>query len=232
MPPAEDERSGPSRRGRGRSKDADGGLARVYGSDDQAALVELPAVRRSTPLARRGSGVGGSTEDVLIGSPMPNTVIASAEQATPEWLTGALSTSGALSAGKVIAVERHNGDGNWSTNARLRPRYSADAAGERPTSLFLKMVRTDLDDDESFSDSEVRYYTRDYVDVPDAPLVRCHDAAHSTADQAYHLLLDEDHRHPCRGDRPSTHRGVCARSGRRSRCDARPLVGRQQTVHG
>jgi hypothetical protein len=122
---------------------------------------------------------------------MPITVITSAEQATPDWLTGALSTSGALSAGKVIAVELDNGDGNWSTNARLRPRYSADAAGDRPTSLFLKMVRTDLDDDESFSDSEVRYYTRDYVDVPDAPLVRCHDAAHSTDGQAYHLLLDD-----------------------------------------
>ena len=122
---------------------------------------------------------------------MPESVIASAEQATPEWLTAALSTSGALSAGKVIAVELDNGDGNWSTNARLRPRYSADAAGDRPARLFLKMVRTDLDDEESFSDSEVRYYTRDYVDVPDAPLVRCHDAAHSTADRAYHLLLDD-----------------------------------------
>jgi hypothetical protein len=163
----------------------------TYGSDDQAALVELPAVRRSTPLARRGSGVGGSTQDVLIGSPMPDTVITSAEQATPEWLTGVLSTSGALSAGKVIAVELEKGDSNWSTNARLRPRYSADAAGDRPARLFLKMVRTDLDDEESFSDSEVRYYTRDYVDVPDAPLVRCHDAAHSTDDHAYHLLLDD-----------------------------------------
>jgi len=53
------------------------------------------------------------------------------------------------------------------------------------------MVRTDLDDDESFSDSEVRYYTRDYVDVPDAPLIRCHNAVYSAADHAYHLLLDD-----------------------------------------
>jgi hypothetical protein len=104
--------------------------------------------------------VGGSTQDVLIGLPTPNTLITSAEQATPEWLTAALSTSGALSAGKVIAVELDKGDGNWSTNARLRPRYSADAAGDRPTSLFLKMVRTHLDEDESFSDSEVRYWAQ------------------------------------------------------------------------
>ena len=86
---------------------------------------------------------------------MPDTVITSVEQATPEWLTAALSTSGALSAGTVIAVDLDAGHGNWSTNARLRPRYSADAAGDRPTSLFLKMVSTDLDDDESFGDSEV-----------------------------------------------------------------------------
>jgi hypothetical protein len=124
-------------------------------------------------------------------SPMPNTVITSVEQATPEWLTAVLSTSGALSAGTVIAVELDAGDGNWSHNARLRLRYSADAAGDRLTSLFLKMVRVDLDDDESFSDSEVHYYTRDYLDVPDAPLVRCHDAAYSTADHGYHLLLDD-----------------------------------------
>ena len=36
---------------------------------------------------------------------MPNTVITSAEQATPEWLTAALATSGALSAGTVMAVD-------------------------------------------------------------------------------------------------------------------------------
>jgi hypothetical protein len=122
---------------------------------------------------------------------MPTTVITSVEQATPEWLTTALSTTGALSAGSVLAVELDARHRTWSTNARLRPRYSADAAGDRPTSLFLKMVRTDLDDGESFGDSEVSYYTRDYVDVPDAPLVRCHDAAHSSDDHAYHLLLED-----------------------------------------
>nr|WP_294693685.1 hypothetical protein [uncultured Friedmanniella sp.] len=118
-------------------------------------------------------------------------MITSVEQVTPGRLTAALSASGALTAGSVVAIDVLAGGGNWSTNARLRPLYSADAAGDRPTSLFLKMVRTDLDDDESFGDSEVRYYTRDYVDVPDAPLIRCHDAAYSTADHAYHLLLDD-----------------------------------------
>ena len=83
------------------------------------------------------------------------------------------------------------GHGNWSTTARLRPRYSSEATGERPSRLFLKIVRSDPDDEEAFGDSEVPYYTRDYLDVPDAPLVRCHDAAYSAADHCYHLLLDD-----------------------------------------
>jgi hypothetical protein len=122
---------------------------------------------------------------------MPDVVITSVDQATPEWLTIALSISNAISAGMVTTVDVDAGYGNWSDNARLRLHYSADAAGECPASLFLKMVGIDLDDDEHFGDSEVAYYTRDYVDVPDAPLVRCHQAAYSEAKGAYHLLLDD-----------------------------------------
>ena len=122
---------------------------------------------------------------------MLDVVIANLEQATPEWLTAALSASGALSAGSVIEIEIEAGEGIWSQNARLRPRYSADASGDCPTSLFLKMVRIDVEDDESFGDSEVAYYTRDYVDVLDAPLIRCHQAVYSTAKDGYHLLLDD-----------------------------------------
>jgi hypothetical protein len=122
---------------------------------------------------------------------MPDVVIANLEQATPGWLTVALSASGALSAGSVIEIEIDAGKGIWSKNARLRPRYSADASGDCPPSLFLKMVSIDAGDDESFGDSEVAYYTRDYVDVLDAPLVRCHQAVYSTAKDGYHLLLDD-----------------------------------------
>jgi hypothetical protein len=113
------------------------------------------------------------------------------DQVTPQWLTVALSASGALTQGSVVDVGVDVGGGNWSANARLRPRYSDNAAGDRPAGLFLKMVRTDLDDGESFGDSEVRYYRHDYVDVPDAPLLRCHHAAYSARDHRYHLLLDD-----------------------------------------
>jgi hypothetical protein len=44
---------------------------------------------------------------------------------------------------------------------------------------------------ESFGDSEVTYYTRDYVGLAGAPLLRCYDAVYSAARQRYHLLLDD-----------------------------------------
>ena len=82
------------------------------------------------------------------------------------------------------------GSGNWSSNTILHLRYTADATGERPPRLFLKMVSTDLDD-ESFGASEVDYYIRDYVGLAETPLVRCYDAVYSAELQRYHLLLDD-----------------------------------------
>jgi hypothetical protein len=117
-------------------------------------------------------------------------VITSLGQVTPEWLTRVLAGSGALTRGAVAAFEVDAGRGNWSTNASLNLRYSPDALGERPKRLFLKLVNTDLGD-ECFGPSEVAYYTRDYLGVAGAPLVRCYDAAYSEAQQRYHLLLDD-----------------------------------------
>ena len=117
--------------------------------------------------------------------------ITQVEQVTPEWLTAVLHQTNALSAGQVVGVESDNGSGNWSQNGRLTLTYSPDAQGECPTHLFLKLVSTDLGDGEFFLPAEVTYYTRDYVDVPDAPLVRCYHAAHDPAQHRYHLLLDD-----------------------------------------
>lgn len=110
---------------------------------------------------------------------------------TTRWLTAILTQSGALRAGHVVAFEADTGGGNWSSNARLALTYSADARGERPSSLFLKLVDTDTGDGEFFLPSEVTYYTRDYINLPDAPLVRCYDAAYDAAINRYHLLLDD-----------------------------------------
>jgi hypothetical protein len=122
---------------------------------------------------------------------MIENVITSLEQVTNEWLTAVLSRSGALTQGSVAGFDVDTGRGNWSTSGSLSLEYSPDAQGERPSRLFLKMVNTDIGDEESFGPSEVYYYTRDYVDVPDAPLLRCYDGRYSPTLQRYHLLLED-----------------------------------------
>ncbi len=117
------------------------------------------------------------------------TIITNAEQVSAAWLTSVLHASGGLTAGHVTAVTIESGTSNWATNARLHLTYSADARGERPTTLFLKMSSTDAGDDGSFDDSEVRYYINDYIGVSDAPLIRCYGGGYSAALQRYHLLL-------------------------------------------
>ncbi len=126
------------------------------------------------------------------------------EQVTPGWLTDVLAHSGALIQGSVAACDVEPGRGNWSTNARLRVRYAQGSQGNLPQHLFLKMVATDLKDS-SFGPSEVTYYTRDYGDVPDAPLVRCYDADYSADAQRYHVLLDDlSQSHITAADKPVT----------------------------
>ena len=121
---------------------------------------------------------------------MPDNVITDIEQVTTEWLTAALAASGALTRGAVASFELGAGQGNWSSNARLNVKYTDGAQGSLPRRLFLKMVNTDLGD-QSFDASEVTYYRRDYVDVADAPLLRCYDAAYSEDLGRYHILLDD-----------------------------------------
>jgi hypothetical protein len=121
---------------------------------------------------------------------MQDKVITHIDQVTTEWLTSVLSNSGALTDGKVAAFDTDAGRGNWSTSARLDVRYVDGSQGALPRRLFLKMVNADLED-ESFGPSEVTYYTRDYKDVEDAPLIRCYDAEFSEEKRCYHVLLDD-----------------------------------------
>jgi hypothetical protein len=122
---------------------------------------------------------------------MTSNVITSVEQVTTEWLTAMLSNSGAITAGAVASFTVGTGVGNWSSNANLTLSYTADAKGECPTHLFLKLVNTDAGDGEFFDDSEVRYYTEDYVDVPNAPLLKNYGGAYSPTLNRYHLLLED-----------------------------------------
>ena len=79
---------------------------------------------------------------------MYSSVITSLEQVTHDWLTTALRNSGALTNGSVVGFSVQDGRGAWSSNARLALRYSADAQGDCPVHLFLKLVDMDTGDDE------------------------------------------------------------------------------------
>ena len=118
-------------------------------------------------------------------------VITNIEQVTVEWLTAVLSKTDALTQGAVATFEHDAGKGNWSTNSQLTLTYTDRAAGKLPRHLFLKLANTDLGNGESFDDSEVTYYTRDYLDVQNAPLLPCYDAAYSEQLNRYHILLDD-----------------------------------------
>ena len=122
---------------------------------------------------------------------MPDKVITHVDQVTAGWLTSALSVRSALTHGAVASFEVGTGQGNWSTSAQLTLNYTDEAQGSLPQRLFLKMVNTDLGDDEAFGDSEGAYYKRDYVDVKDAPLLDWYDAAYSEQLNRYHILLDD-----------------------------------------
>ena len=118
-------------------------------------------------------------------------VITNRQQVSAEWLTTVLGNSEALSSGQVTSICLTAMESNWASSAHIRVTYSADAQGTLPQKLFLKMTDTDTGDGEYFDDSEVAYYLRDYIDVPDAPLVRCYDGAYSAETHRYHLLLDD-----------------------------------------
>lgn len=101
-------------------------------------------------------------------------VIRHETEITPSWLSRVLGHS-------VESVHITQGHGNWSRQLAIVARL-ADGTQRQ---LRLKIC---LGSD--FGRSEVDYYTRDYVDMADAPLVRCFAAAYDPA-IGYHLLLED-----------------------------------------
>lgn len=96
------------------------------------------------------------------------------DEATADWLSAELGRP--LSSLTVI-----EGSGNWSKQARLQASLSDGSV----LNLRLKLCPG-----RTFGRSEVDYYTRDYVGLADAPLVRCFSARFD-ADVGYHLLLED-----------------------------------------
>jgi hypothetical protein len=105
---------------------------------------------------------------------------------TPTWLNRILSGSGALTSGAVTSVTVAPVAGDNSNSYRLSIAYDSNATGELPQRLWLKTCQGGV-----FGPSEVLYYTRDYLDVPDAPVLRAYDATYDNSGGAYHVLLDD-----------------------------------------
>lgn len=128
-------------------------------------------------------------------------VLRQPSELTPARVESLLRRAGALHGGGVSAVEVvEDRASTWAGITRVRVAYAAGSAGECPAALLLKRCAG------TFGPSEVHYYTRDYVGLADAPLVRCFAAAFDPGARAYHLLLDDlsgshvngDHRAPSR----------------------------------
>ncbi len=117
-------------------------------------------------------------------------LITSVEQVTAAWLTHVLNTSGGLVQGCVTKIALRMDSRELSTSIRLGITYSDDAAGVKPTKLFLKLVMLDMED-EFFGPSEANYYQRDYVGVRHAPIPRTYDAVYSQKQGRYHILMED-----------------------------------------
>jgi hypothetical protein len=119
-------------------------------------------------------------------------VITSLDELTPQWLTEVLLRDGALENGAVVSVAMlGKTEREWSTSCRIHPSYAPGSRGKMPDRLFLKIVNTVVDDDESIIPSEVNYYGRDYVGVRGVPLVRCYGTAYDEVLHHYYVLLDD-----------------------------------------
>jgi hypothetical protein len=121
-------------------------------------------------------------------------VLRRADDVCAAWLTEALGQP-------VTHVSVVPGAGNWSQQATLR------AELDDGTTRWLRLK---ICVGQTFGRSEVDYYTRDYVDLAGAPLVRCF-AARFEPGVGYHLLLDDlSDTHHDRRDVPPTVDYGCA----------------------
>lgn len=118
---------------------------------------------------------------------MDNGVITAADQLSTEWLTEVLVRNGSLKTGAVGSFQAEEHKSNWSQIVRIKLQYSEPATGDKPDKLLLKICSGG----NSFGPSEVNYYRRDYLGLPDKPLIRHYDTAYSPDPPQYHILMDD-----------------------------------------
>ncbi len=96
------------------------------------------------------------------------------DQVSTEWLSGVLHEP-------VISFDITTSDSNWAKHAAI----TANLKSGTTRKLWLKVCL-----DVKSGRSEVDYYTRDYINLQDAPLIKCYDAQY-TEGVGYHLLFDD-----------------------------------------
>ena len=101
-------------------------------------------------------------------------VILGADQLSVPWLSRVLKQ-------EVESFSIVCGSGNWSSQLSIRAKM---------TDGTMRALRLKLCLGDTFGKSEVDYYTRDYLSMTDAPLVRCFDAQYEPG-VGYHLLLED-----------------------------------------
>lgn len=122
-------------------------------------------------------------------------VITDPAQITKEWLESCLTNAGALVSGSIDSFVLTRQPGTWSSSVDITLTYQPNATGSLPARLFLKLCQVGA---EGFGASEINYYTKDYLDSPDVPLLTCYGAAYFPPDFTfsptrpgyYHLLLE------------------------------------------
>jgi hypothetical protein len=121
------------------------------------------------------------------------TVISSADQVTPEWLTATLRVAGALPQGQVVGIAPGEPTRTFASRTwRLRVAYSDDAPAAAPARLFLKCSSPELAPGEYRSEGierEIVFYRTVAPAMAEAPSVPCYAAAYSPDSGAAHLLL-------------------------------------------
>ena len=101
-------------------------------------------------------------------------VLLDAEQVSTDWLTSVLGRT-------VTHFKAETQASNWSSQVPLS--VSFDDGGSQALRLKICLGET-------FGRSELDYYTKDYVGLANAPLVRCYDAQFEQA-VGYHVLLED-----------------------------------------
>ncbi len=125
---------------------------------------------------------------------MPDKVLNSAEQITPEWLTDVLFRHGYLTQGQVIAIHQSNSFKTLvSAITQLEVQYSNDAETSASTHLLIKMAHPDLSEaHKDVGKREVEFYQAVLNNnINNLPVPHCYDATYEQETGKFHLLLDD-----------------------------------------